>query len=150
MASASRATARMSSADALFAMRSSKSTRASAAFAGSSEGNGLSVTAIRKRAMNPPALSESSSQHLRVHAIGRYPAGEEREDVVDDDARHLLAHLDGGAAEMRHEHDVRKLAQDGIDLGLMLEHVEAGTGDPACAQRPHQRSLVDDRPARGV
>jgi hypothetical protein len=37
----------MSSADVLLATRSSGSMRASAAFAGSSEGNGLSVTAIK-------------------------------------------------------------------------------------------------------
>jgi hypothetical protein len=37
----------MSSADALFAMRTSGAIRASAAIAGSSEGNTLSVTAIR-------------------------------------------------------------------------------------------------------
>jgi hypothetical protein len=41
----------MSSADGLFAMRNSGSTRWSAAFAGSSEGNGLSVTAITGRGM---------------------------------------------------------------------------------------------------
>jgi hypothetical protein len=58
MASASRATARMSSADALFATRNSGSTRLSAAFAGSSEGNGLSVTAIKGRDMAHSTLAE--------------------------------------------------------------------------------------------
>src|SRR6185437_12199636 len=51
MASASRATARISSAEALFAMPYSGSRRVSAFFAGSSEGNGLSVMAIRGRGM---------------------------------------------------------------------------------------------------
>src|SRR5258705_5871864 len=109
MASASRATARMSSADALFAMRSSGSTRASAAFAGSSEGNGLSVTAIRKRGMSSP------SQDFGVDAIGRHLAVEKRKNVVDHDVRHLLARLDDGAAEMRCERDVGQLAQRSID-----------------------------------
>src|SRR5216683_6379114 len=68
MASASRPTARMSSTDVLFAMRSSGSRRASAALTGSSEGNGLSVTAIKGlviwlllRSIFPsPALSHPS------------------------------------------------------------------------------------------
>src|SRR5437762_4227104 len=46
MASASRATARMSSADGLAAIRYCGSSRANAFFAGSSEGNGLSVMAM--------------------------------------------------------------------------------------------------------
>ena len=54
------------------------------------------------------------------------------------------------AAEMRRQHDVRHLEQRSIDLGLVLEHVEAGAGDPRARKRAHQRSLVDDRPARGV
>src|SRR5262249_7722041 len=128
-ASASRATARMSSADGLLAMRSSKSTRASAAFAGSSDGNGLSVTAIRKRAMSSP------SQHFGVDAVGRYLAAEEGNDVVDHDVRHLLARLDHGAAEVRRKHDIRQLAQRRVDLGLVLEHVEPGTGDPLRLER---------------
>src|SRR5262245_21508680 len=102
MASASRATARMSSDDALLAMRSAGSIRASAALAGSSEGNGLSVTAITGRAMG--ALSSSchtSCQHLRIDAIGRRLAIEQRQDIVHHDIRHLLPDLDGGAAEMR-------------------------------------------------
>src|SRR4051812_34209524 len=45
----------MSSIDGLFADRNSWSSRASAALAGSSEGNGLSATAIRKRGMRTPA-----------------------------------------------------------------------------------------------
>src|SRR5689334_12870754 len=51
MASASRATARMSSAVGLAAMRYSGSCRANAFFAGSSEGNGLSVMAMMVRGM---------------------------------------------------------------------------------------------------
>src|SRR5260370_36276180 len=134
----------MSSADGLLAMRRSKSTRASAAFAGSSEGNGLSVTAIRKRAMASP------SQDFRIDAVGRHLAVEEREDVVDRDIRHLLAYLDNGAAEMRRERDVGQLAQGSIDLRLVLEHIEPGTRDALGLERAQQRRLVDDRPARGV
>src|SRR6266568_5843641 len=51
MASASRATARMSSAAGLAAMRYSGSSRANFFFAGSSEGNGLSVMAMMVRAI---------------------------------------------------------------------------------------------------
>ena len=42
------------------------------------------------------------------------------------------------------------LRSAGVDLGLVLEHVEAGAGDPARPQRAHERGLVDDRTARGV
>src|SRR3954451_601651 len=174
MASASRATARMSSADGLFAIRSSGSMRLSAAFAGSSEGNGLSVTAISVRDMATlriqivmPGLgpgihalgnqvrrilpaSSSGRKNLGVDAVRRCLAGEKRQDVVDDDIRHLFADLDRRAAEMRGQHDVRHPAQHQVDLGLMLEYVESGTGDPARPQGAHERGLVDDRTARGV
>src|SRR5262245_40212041 len=106
----------MSSADGPLAVRSSKSTAPSPAFAGSSEGNGLSVTAITKRAMSSP------SQDLGVDAIGRQLAVEEGRDVIDHDVRHLLARLDHGAAEMRRERDVGQLAQRRIDPGLVLEY----------------------------
>src|SRR5206468_5533958 len=55
MASASRATARISSAAGLAATRYSGSSRANAFFAGSSEGNGLSVMAMMVRAMSAPS-----------------------------------------------------------------------------------------------
>src|SRR4051812_33998629 len=149
MASASRATARMSSADGLFAIRSSGSMRLSAAFAGSSEGNGLSVTAISVRDMATlrihivmpwgprPGIrslanqtrrillvASSGRKNLRVDAVRRCLAGEKCQDVVDDDIRHLFANLDRRAAEMRGQHDVRHPAQRRVDLGLMLEYVE--------------------------
>src|SRR6478672_3171170 len=174
MASASRATARMSSADGLFAMRSAGSRCRSAAFAGSSEGKGLSVTAISVRDMatlriqvGMPGLgpgihslgtqvrrilpaSSFGRKNLRVDAVRRCLAGEKRQNVVDDDIRHLFADLDRRAAEMRGQHDVRHPAQHRVDLGLMLEYVEAGTGDPARPQGAYERGLVDDRTARGV
>src|ERR1700726_3272821 len=56
MASASRATARISPAEALFAMRYSGSSRASAFFAGSSDGKTLSVIAMSVRAMDSPGV----------------------------------------------------------------------------------------------
>ena len=37
-----------------------------------------------------------------------------------------------------------------MDLRLLLEDVEPGTGDPALLKRPNERGLVDDRPPRGV
>src|SRR5262245_57031901 len=102
----------MSSADALFAMRSSGSTRASAALAGSSEGNGVSVTAIRGRGMtHSTRAAPLGLQHFRVDAVGRRLAVEQRENVVDHDIRHLLAHLDDGTAEMRGCDHVRHLEQ---------------------------------------
>ena len=33
----------------------------------------------------------------------------------------------------------------GVDLRLVLEHVEAGAGDLLAGQRAHQRRFVDDR-----
>src|SRR2546430_12975123 len=151
MASASRATAKMSSADALFASRSSGSMRASAAFAGSSEGNGLSVTAIKGRGMDGSrAEALSPSQYLRIDAIRRCLAAEKREDVVDDDIRHLLAHLHHCAAEMRSGNHVGHFQERRRHLRLVLEHVETGAGDLVLPERSRQRLLVGGRPARGI
>src|SRR5262245_14711765 len=134
----------MSSAEALLAMRSSGSTRASAAFAGSSDGNGLSVTAIKGRAMKHSTRAVPLLlQYFRIDAIGRCLAVEQREDVVDHDVRHLLAHLDHGAAEMGGSDDVRHLEQRRRDVGLVLEHVEAGAGDLALLQGARERRFVD-------
>src|SRR5579863_7236886 len=144
MASASRATARMSSAAALFAMRYSGSSRASAFFAGSSDGKTLSVMAIRGLGM-----ARSQCKHLRIDAVRQLMAPEQRQYIVDDDVRHRFAHLRRGAAEMRCQHDIRHPAQRLVDLGLMLEHVKAGAGDLLFRKRAHQRRLVDDRAARG-
>src|SRR5438874_2712374 len=104
----------MSSADALFAMRNSGSSRASAALAGSNEGNGLSVTAMRARGIR------SSVQNLRIDAIGRLLARNQRKHVVDDDIGHLPAHLDHRAAEMRGRHHVLHCEQSRRNLGLVL------------------------------
>src|SRR4029077_2097980 len=151
MASASRPTAKMSSADALFATRSSGSMRASAAFAGSSEGNGLSVAAIKGRGMGGSrAWALSPSQYFRIDAIRRCLAAEKREDVVDDDIRHLLTHLHHRAAEMRRGDDVGHFQERRRHLGFVLEYVEASAGDLALPERSRQRLLVDDRPARGI
>ena len=58
----------------------------------------------------------------------------------------VLAHLDGTALpRCGVEHDVGHLAQRRVDLGLVLEHVEAGAGDLLLGQRRDQRRLVDDR-----
>ena len=43
-----------------------------------------------------------------------------------------------------------ELEELGVDLGLILEDVEAGAGDRAVPQRSGERRLVDDRPARRV
>src|SRR5262249_27008089 len=150
MASASRATAKISSADALLATRSSGSMRASAALAGSSEGNGLSVTAIKGRGMGGSRRALSPSQYFRIDAIRRWLAAEKREDVVDDDVRHLLAHLLDGAAEMRSGDDVGHFQERRRHVRLVLEYVEARAGDLALLERARQRLLVDDRPARGI
>ena len=48
------------------------------------------------------------------------------------------------------EHRVLALQQARVHSGLVLEHIEAGAGDLAAAQRLHQRGFVDDRTARGV
>src|SRR5262249_45674741 len=134
MASASRATVKMSSAAPLFAMRSSGSRRASAALAGSRVGNTLSVTAITGRAMMAPSLRRARQvawrgKHLRVDAVGGRAALQDGDDVVDHHMRHFLAQLGDGAAEMRREHDVGKLEQRARHLGLVLVDVEAGPGD---------------------
>ena len=48
------------------------------------------------------------------------------------------------------EHDVGHFPQRPLDLGLVLEHVEAGAGDLFARQRADQRRLVDDGAAGGV
>src|SRR5580704_12470521 len=123
----------MSSAEGLFAMRNSGASRASACLAGSSEGNGLSVTAIRGWAMMllHARVARSGRKNLRIDTVGRLPPIEDRQDIVDHDIRHLLAHLDHAAAEMRRERHIWHLEQRGRHLGLVLEHVEAGAGDRA-------------------
>src|SRR3974390_2186557 len=150
MASASRATLRMSSAAGLAAMRSSGATRASAALAGSSEGNGLSVTAIRTRGIRLFLCSRALLKHLRIDAVGRRPAGKQRKDVVDDDIGHLLAHFCNRAAEMRSGDHVLHLEQRRRHLGLVLEDVEAGAGELPFGKGARERGLVDDGAARGV
>src|SRR3974377_249295 len=144
MASASRATARMSSAAGLAAMRSSGATRASAARAGSSEGNGLSVTAIRTRGIGLFLRCRALPEHLRIDAVGRRLAGKQRKNVVDDDIGHLLAHFRKRAAEMRGGDHVLHLEQRRRHLGLVLEDVETGAGDPAFRERTREGGLVDD------
>src|ERR1700730_15207535 len=127
----------MSLAELLAAMRSSGSMRASAARAGSSEGKGLSVTAIKVRGI-------SVSQHLRIDATGRHLAGDESNNVVDDDIGHLLAHLNDCAAEMGGHDHVLHFKQSRRDLGLMLEAVEAGARDLVLLAPARERALLDD------
>src|SRR5476651_2222431 len=140
----------MSSTDALFAMRYSGSSRASAAFAGSSEGNGLSVTAISRRGMTLSLSRRSTFEHLRIDDIGRPAALQQRQNIVDHDIRHLLAYLGHRTAKMRRGDDVWHLQQRLRYFGLVLEDVEAGAGDLPLFQRAHQRSLVHDRATRRV
>jgi hypothetical protein len=40
--------------------------------------------------------------------------------------------------------------QTRVDLGLVLEDIEAGPADPMLRERSHQRRLVHDRTASGV
>src|SRR6516165_7700901 len=171
MASASRPTAKMSSADALAAMRNSGSTRASAARAGSSEGNGLSVTAINLRGIcsfllcrtasrpapslpfSPPSprkRGESGLNDLRVDAIGRRASRQQRKDVVHHDKRHLLTYLCHRAAEMGGRNDVAHGEQCRRHLRLMLENVETGAGDLTPGKCTRKRRLVDNGAARRV
>src|SRR6516165_8655566 len=133
----------MSSAELLEAMRSSGSTRASAARAGLSEGKGLSVTAIKVRGI-------SLSQHLGIDAIGRHLAGDECNDVVDDDVGHLLAHFDHRTAEMGCHDHVPHCKQSRRNLGLMFEDIETSTRDLALLERVRERGLIDNSPARGI
>ena len=64
--------------------------------------------------------------------------------------RHAFAQLEHRAAEMRRQHHVRHLHELRRHLGLVLVDVEARARDLLVLQRPHQRRLVDHRPARGV
>ena len=81
-------------------------------------GSGLRTTRPSRSSLTPMGEAmhcarrafSINRQHLRVHAVRRRLAVEQRQDVVDHDVGHLLAHLDGRAAEVRREHDVRHLA----------------------------------------
>src|SRR5262249_26915735 len=159
MASASRATARMSSADGLFAMRYSGSSRASFCLAGSSEGNGLSVMAMMVRGMKNSSGSSwpgrarrrrLEGEHLRIDPVQQFPAFQARKHIDTDDLGHLLEHFRCGAAEMWCEHDIRHRLEALVDFRLVLEHIKPGAGDLFLLQRTHERRLVDNGAARGV
>src|SRR5262249_51242490 len=130
----------MSSAPALFAMRYSGESRPSAFLAGSSDGNGLSVIAItgwamtylhaRAAARRASATAPSSRQHLGIDDVRRSLAFEQREDVVDHNVRHLLAHFGDGAAEMRGQHHIGHLDQRSGHLGLVLAYLDSGDSHP--------------------
>src|SRR5689334_5601478 len=158
MAWASHATARMSSTDGLFAMRYSGSSRASACFAGSSEGNGLSVMAIMVVGIQYSGYASLpdqvrrwlESKHLRIDAIRQFPPFKEGKNIVDDNFCHLLAHFRRGAAEMRGKHDIRHRLETLVDFRLVLKDVKPGAGDLFGLERAHQRRLVDDGAAGGV
>src|SRR5438105_11902511 len=132
----------MSSAPALFAMRISGSTRASAALARSSDGKTLSVTAITGRII--------FTQHFRIHAVRRTTTLQEGTNIVHHDVRHLLSYFGDATAEMRREHDVGHFPQRARDLGLVLEHIEARAGDLFTRERADQRRFVDDGAASGI
>ena len=55
-----------------------------------------------------------------------------------------------GAAEMGDEHGLLAFEQPGMDLGLLLEHVEPGRIDLARVEGVGKRLLVDHGPARRV
>ena len=87
----------------------------------------------------------SLRQNLRIDAIRRQPAVDQTLNVVDHDIRHLLAHLDDRAADVRREDDIGHAAERLVDLGFVLEHVEAGAGDLFALESAHQRGLIHDR-----
>src|SRR5690242_1532347 len=140
-------------------MRYSGSSRASACFAGSSEGNGLSVMAMMVRGIqysgyaslpgSSPAMT-LESKHLRIDAIRQFPPFKEGKNIVDNNFCHLLAHFRRGAAEMRGKHDIRHRLETLVDFRLVLKDVKPGAGDLFGLKRAHQRRLVDDGAAGGV
>src|SRR5262249_8552812 len=156
MASASRATARMSAAAELAAMRYSGSSRASAFFAGSSEGNGLSVMAMIVLATEYSTKlcharqSRLKSKHLRIDAVRQFFSFQGSENITDHDGCHLFTHFGRGAAEMRGEHDIGHPPQAFVDLWFVLENIESGAGDLLALKRAHERRFIDDGAARGI
>ncbi len=93
------------------------------------------------------ALKALRSKHRGQHAIGRAMPVHEGSDVDDDLLAHVDAAFQGGRAHVGQQHDLshaRELHELRIDCGLMLEHVEAGTGDLSRGDHPHQRILVDN------
>src|ERR1700730_19124477 len=74
------------------------------------------------------------------------PALEERPDVFQGVVVERLVAGVGHVPDVGGQHRSGRLAQRMIRAErLLVVHVEAGAGDPALAERPDQRSLVDDR-----
>ena len=74
-------------------------------------------------------------------------------DVHNDLLAHVDAAFHSGRAHVRQQHDLaraRQFDELGVDGGLMLEHVQTGTGDLARRDQPHQGIFVDDFAARSV
>src|SRR5262249_26673412 len=156
MASASRATARMSAAAGLAAMRYSGSSRASAFFAGSSEGNGLSVIAMIvlvtecSTKLCHARQCRLKSKHLRVDAVRQFSSFQESENIIDHDACHLFAPFGRCAAEMRGEHDIGHPPQALVDLRLVLENIEPGAGNLLALQCAHEGGFIEVGRAAGL
>ena len=103
--------------------------RASAALAGSSEGNGLSVTAIRDGAWDSELVAVAAPRGLTKFG-GRRPSSNARmlsTTIFAISSRTSTVALPRCGASTTFV----ILRSAGIDLRLVLEHVEAGAGDPA-------------------
>src|SRR6185437_12968594 len=84
------------------------------------------------------------------HAIRGRRTGKKAIKILRHAHAHRGARLQGGAAEVREQHDVLQRQQLRWNPGLLLVHVQARTGDRAAAQRLRQCLLVDHFTARGV
>src|SRR6185437_14921879 len=102
----------------------------------------------------PPTESTTYPTDPRRTTLGEHAdglAGQPGDDILDRVGVEDPVSVERDVADVRGEHRARRGAKRVVGRQrLHVEHVEAGAGDPAGAQRLDQRGLVDDRAAGGV
>src|SRR5680860_1641047 len=89
-------------------------------------------------------------EHCGMDAVRRGVTVEAGLDVEDDLLAHVDAAFERGRAHMRQHHDLIALEQLRVRRRLMLENVEASTGQLVVLDHASERVLVDHLAARGV
>ncbi len=91
----------------------------------------------RIASLEPPAGPERLHRWLKLlFDLVRQPlAGKIRLEIGDHAILHRHMRLDGMAADMRGQHDVREAGQRVRRMRLFLEHVETGAGDGLVGER---------------
>ncbi len=106
----------------------------------------LSRNCDRRRASGQPVSTGLSRPACLGSSdpVARFAPGEEGVQVVERPESHGVPGPLGGAAHVRQQEDVVQLGEAGVDVGLVVVDVEAGSGELARAQSRDERVLVDD------